>query len=313
MKFLSAKVVDVERAKADDVAAKAAIKNIENLDLGSTTIDEINELLKPIFGGYSLVVPRFQPGHRLFRSRILDHKPLHLHELVRPPTNPSLKEQRVNRHGQSVFYGSTNPSVTIVEVHPKQGDFLAISLWKTTKVLTVNHVGYHNEAMKKLGSNKPTRSWNTEKVGERSDFEKLVDSFLARSFVEKDAKFYKLTIAIAEMLFGQDFFDALLYPSISLRAEGDNFAIKASFADNSIDLVNVTFAEIREVNEAEEYFRLENLDFANSIASDGKILWKGRLGVIESRYPTEPTPTVFDLGNGFFEVFDFEGNIRDFE
>ena len=68
----------------DPVAATTAIAAIADLDLQSATIEEILDLLTPVFRGYLVKAPRFEAGIRLFRSRICD-KPAHISALLAPP------------------------------------------------------------------------------------------------------------------------------------------------------------------------------------------------------------------------------------
>ena len=83
---------------------------------------------------------------------------------------------------------------------------------------------------------------------------------------------YKLTIAIAEKLILDDMFGGLLYPTISMHGNADNYALKPSFVSDGLELVNVKYARVRTVE-----CRGMNIDFLDTATAgpDGILLWDG--------------------------------------
>src|SRR5947209_14166174 len=85
---------------------RAAIAEIQARDLHATAIDELKELLKPVFKGWQLSAPVFEPGVPVFRGRLLDTPPPSLSDMAYPPATRVRRDGRVNRAGSTIFYGS---------------------------------------------------------------------------------------------------------------------------------------------------------------------------------------------------------------
>src|SRR6516162_7529387 len=132
----------------DPAAAMDAIAAIRALDLRSVTIEEISDLLTPIFRGYKVIAPIFAPCITLFRSRICD-KPSHISALLAPAPEIT-KLGRVNREGKPVLYCCTSRRAPFFESQPVEGQTVAIARWVTTARLMVNHVGYTARAFSAL-------------------------------------------------------------------------------------------------------------------------------------------------------------------
>ena len=195
---------------------------IRALRLEDTTIEQLLELLTPVFRDYAVIAPRFDPGITLFRSRICG-KPANINDLWAPPPHVT-RLGRVNREGSPVLYCCTSREVP-------------------------NHV---NEA---------------------------VSNFLAEIFTRVvpvgSEHEYKLSVAIAEKLFADDIFNGLLYPTVAMRANADNFALKLRYANDNLRFVKAEYARIDRVRDFA--FDITWLDTATELAEDGAIQWKGRL------------------------------------
>ena len=260
-------------------AVRAAIGAIRGLDLRGSSIEEISELLTPMFRGYKAIAPKFQPGLRLFRTRICD-KPLHISELSYPPA-PLTPLGRVNRPGSPILYCCTSRSAPFFESRPEIGQTVAIVWWITTAPLHVNHVGYTASVFQTLGSNREQAGWGPEPArvpGE--DINVQVAEFLAETFtraVPKGSEYlYKLSVAIAEKLFLDDMFDGLLYPTVQMRANADNFALKPRYADSHLQFLKAEFARINGIDAVREFtFGIDVLDTATELTPEGTIVWKG--------------------------------------
>ena len=86
---------------------------------------------------------------------------------------------------------------------------------------------------------------------------------------------YKLSIAIAESHFSNDMFGGLLFPTIAMRANADNLALKPECVDKCLSLSKVEYFRVDE-NDSKN-FTCTLLDFADAFEGNGQILWKGRL------------------------------------
>jgi hypothetical protein len=150
--------------------------------------------------------------------------------------------------------------------------------WKTTAPLLANHVGYTDEAFKALGSNREHAKWDPAfpKTTE-GDVDQLIVEFLAEIFtqpVPPGSEYrYKVSVAIAEKLFLDDIFDGLLYPTVQMKANADNFALKPRYADTNLRFLKAEFVRIKAVRAFA--YDLDVLDTATELMPDGTIVWKG--------------------------------------
>jgi hypothetical protein len=208
---------------------------------------------------------------------------------------------RVNRAGNPVLYCCTSREAPFFESRPEKGQTVAIVHWQTTADLTVNHVGYGIGNFQRLGSNRPKGSWSQDLVsGPSNDTDKAISEFLAEVFTQRVPKgseeAYKLSVAIAEFLFKDDIFDGLIYPTVEMRANADNFALKPRYADKNLRLLKAEYACIDAL--LEFGYRITVLDTANALAPDGTILWNGplRQWVISQGGERNVTLSRHDLG-----------------
>ena len=162
-----------------------AIQTIKELDFRRVEIDEIKELLIPIFKGFVINTPKFKPGLTLYRGRYCDIKPTNVSDLTYPPKEKIEENQRVNRAGHSVFYCSTARNVPFFELDVKLGDKIVVSKWETTEELLVNNVGYTKTCFFNLKSNRETQTLGEIKkevyVPKTND---LVNEFLSQEFTK---------------------------------------------------------------------------------------------------------------------------------
>lgn len=255
---------------------------IRGLQFEHTTIEKLLELLEPIFRGYAVEAPRFEPGITLFRSRICG-KPANIKDLWAPP--PHLTPLgRVNRVGSPVLYCCTSRDVPFFESRPREGETVAVARWITTAPLLVNHVGYSIATLKTLASVRQHAGWGPRPANHPNE---AVSNFLAEIFTRivpvGSEHEYKLSVAIAEKLFADDIFDGLLYPTVAMRANADNFALKLRYANDNLRFQKAEYARIERVRDFA--FDITWLDTATELEEDGTIRWKGRLDQWEIKEP----------------------------
>lgn len=286
------------------------IELVKSIDLRTKDIDSLKEILFPIFKGYIKSTPHFEPGLILYRGIKCNKIPNNLNNLKHPPKEKT-KDSRVNRSGNPVFYCSTARGVPFFELDCIPGNTIAISKWKTVDKLLVNNVGYTDTCFSKLNSNRNNPKYGEiKKETEVPTSNSLIDDFLTNEFtkvVPVDQEYlYKISIAIAEKLFSDDLFDGLLYPTIPMRGNADNLAIKPRYLDeNKLKIESVEF--IRIDSKKDFTFQVTVLDFANSFKGDGSIEWKGRLPQWVLKEKDEEL--AFTAENGVWVARDKNGNI----
>jgi hypothetical protein len=113
---------------------RALIAQIRDTDLRTVTVDQLVELLTPIYAGWIVRAPVFDPGLSVFRGRKLDRRPKMLAEVGYPPPEVTI-QGRANRRGSPMFYGSAAREPIYFELGLSVGDHMAIVQYKTTAKL----------------------------------------------------------------------------------------------------------------------------------------------------------------------------------
>jgi hypothetical protein len=261
----------------DGARAKEAIDEALRADLSKASIDDLKRILAPAIEGRLVTVPVLNAGTPLYRARVTG-KPTHIKDVSYPPASLT-RLGRANREGAPVLYCSAAREGALFEVRPRVGETVVVAKWTTTAPMVVHQVGYSTNAINQLNSSRTPESWAvfSEEPGGAAHAE--ITDFLATAFVrvierDESAEFYKLSAAIAEMLFAQDMFHGLLYPTIALAANSDNLAVKPSFADQHLAFVDAEFFQINKVRG--HGFEVIPHDLAQSVGADGAISWRGR-------------------------------------
>jgi hypothetical protein len=166
-------------------------------------------------------------------------------------------------------------------MNPQAGDNVLVSKWVTQDSLLLTHVGYSTAAFKLLDSSRKFAGWGGNEdhiIGDKANRE--FADFLAEAFVRKvcagQEGYYRITASIAEWLLHSDIINGLLYPTIAMKANSDNFAIKTEYFDKSIQFDHAEFDRIDGVENGQ--YNITILDTASEVNTGGNILWKGRLG-----------------------------------
>jgi hypothetical protein len=211
--------------------------------LGSNSgIGEIETRLRNLLRGFRITTPVYAPGLALYRGVIVDSRPALVSRVGPPPPEFVQREQRCNRAGQPMFYGSGDVHTPLYELRHSAGDLLVLSEWQTTRELVTLHAGYAAAAFKALNADRPVPPDMEQPHGEA-----LIQQFLAELFTlrveDGDEHLYAASIAIAEVFLSPlksnryRSIDGIRYPSIAKRANGDNFALTIDFVRNGLEFV----------------------------------------------------------------------------
>lgn len=299
----------MKHLELNECDVKGAIKNIESIDLQNTSIDELEELLSPLFIGYKVSAPRFEKGVYLYRGRICD-KPSNIKDVNYPLPSVITSYGRLNNISESIFYGATARGVPFFELGVDVGDRIALSVWKSTERMLLNHVGFTDECTTLLNS-KRNLDRIYEFVKETNNFGDLnnfVHSYLASKFsetIKKGEEYkYKLTIAIGRKLIMGDLFAGILYPTIAMSGNADNIAIKTEYVDSAMSFVSVEYIEVTERNGMQ--YKINTLDSATKLDSNGDILWSGRN--LRWQLKNKDEEIVMKSEGGAWEAYDRSGN-----
>lgn len=266
---------------------RKAIETLRSFDLSTVSIDDVKQHVRILLKGHMISVPIFDPELRLHRARRITPAPTLLAEIGAPPPAKVLSDQRCNRVGESLFYCSSARNAPFFEIHAQVGDHLVLSEWRTTQRVTVNHVGYTHSNFGRLGSARSTPSWGPPiPPTHASERTRMIDEFFSSLFSvdvhEGQEHLYKATIAMTEVLIpepsapGAFRFDGLMYPTMSMQGNCENFALKAEFVARGVSFVKAEYLKVRQVEGMKMQFDI--LDFANSVDARGMLDWKGRPG-----------------------------------
>jgi len=255
---------------------RRVIEAISSLNLDDVSIDDIVAILTPIFVGYKLQVPRIDTGSKLFRARICD-KPSTIKDLIYPPSH-LVSLGRVNRPNNPIMYCSMARSSAFFEVNPQVGQHLVVSHWVTTALLLVNQVGYSRAVLERLNSNRlEDEVWLNGDIFKYEGLNQDIAEFLGNIFTEHvskgQEKKYKLSVAIAEKLLMGVIVDGLMYPTVAMRANADNIALKPSYVDKNLEFKRAEYILIEKVKEFG--FEAKVIDTAIDLSHEGDILWRG--------------------------------------
>lgn len=270
---------------SSDEEIRNALETLRGMDLCAVSVDQVKEQISVLLKGHATSIPIFDPGIRLYRARKMMSSPSSLAEIGAPPPGKVLSNQRCNRAGESLFYCSSARNAPFFEVHAQVGDHLVLSEWCTTATMIVNHVGYTHSTFERLRSTRSAPSWGLPVASSVSERTRTIDEFFS-SFFTVDVQagqedLYKTTIAMTEKFIpepsaeGAFRFDGLMYPTIPMNGNCENFALKSEFVERGMAFEKAEYIIIREIEGMQMKF--DALDFCNSVC-DGKLEWKGRPG-----------------------------------
>lgn len=281
-----------------------------NDNIQQLSIDEIRELIRPLMKGVSVQAPIIHTGNFLYRARKIDglfntNRKILLEELKNPPPDKATLG-RVNRDGQSVFYCSGSKEPVFFELpNLSNGDEIILSFWKTTEDMIVNNLGYTDLIFTQLGAKRVAPSWSVKKIDETKqnitlnensipaetremilshDDNRILRELMSKEFMrqvsDSERQYYKITTALAELHLGEiknhpKQFAGIIYPSLKMSANGDNFALNPDYVDRHVEFKKATHIKItkRDGNS----FSIKKIDEAIELYADNSLKWLGRL------------------------------------
>jgi len=273
-------------------------------------IDEIRELIRPLMKGITVNTPIIPAGTFLYRARKINNsfnkdQKILISDLTYP-TGDKAKLGRLNRDGQSVFYCSSSKEPIFFELpNLSEGHEIILSFWQTSKPMIVNNIGYTEFIFTQMGAKRVAPSWSVIKVDDARqeitfnensipaetreiilshDENRVLRELMSKEFMrevpDSERHHYKLTTALAELHLGEiknhaQQFAGIIYPSVKMSANGDNFALTPDFVDQHIKFKKATHIKIakRDGNS----FSINKIDEAIELNDDNSLKWLGRL------------------------------------
>lgn len=211
-----------------------------------------------------------------------------------------------------MFYCTNAKPAAFFEARPRVGDRFVLSRWMTTAVLLVNHVGYTDAALRILGTSRSDIGvGRDDRTIHTDEADAEVDTFLAEEFTKpvphgtRFAHRYKLSAVIAERMIGGDILHGLMYPTVAMQGNAENFALKPSYVESSVEFVKASLVEITHVDGLKA--KLNTLDTATRIDAHGSIQWKGHGDRWTLRKQGDEVRLIFE--DGEWVGRDSDGNI----
>lgn len=137
-----------------DLESVAAFETLlDGNQLERASVDQLIALVGPVvFSSCYLLRKCMPPGLRLFRARITPDRPESASDVSYPPPSTVTNLGRFNRVGESRFYASLARPAAALEVRPRQGDWIALSVWEVTSSIWLDWFGYSGEVLTKMDS-----------------------------------------------------------------------------------------------------------------------------------------------------------------
>jgi hypothetical protein len=245
-------------------------------------------------------IPQFS---QFFRAIKYPAKPSLVSDLSYPPLNLS-RINRANLEGEQMFYCSNHVNAPFYELHLEKGDRAVISNWTNTIPMTTNNIGYTDKNFQALGSEKADADSFSQPQPLGTPENKAIAIFLAELFCgqvnEAEEEYYKLTTAIAHWAFNYEVFAALMYPTIKMHANADNYAIKKVFVDSGyLQLISAQYIEVSAI--LGEIYAYKLLDYSEKYSSKGIINWCNP----ENRWVLRTDQDAyFNFEDGLLKVYD---------
>jgi hypothetical protein len=254
--------------------------------------EELQERIRNIHIGFQVSAPILNVGTLIFRAVQIVDKPFYKGRLSYPPLDRILVNGRLNRAGEAMFYGSLDEFGSCLrECRCAEGQNFAVSVWKTTKLITLGHLGYSREVINEVKAKRNLPSWSERK--EDTERNALIRAWQARVFTRVvpagEEHLYRLGIALRDFALGPmvqtdetlpNFFAGIMYPTISMWLLGDNLALLPSVVDSSLRLHQVILLTVESIVESpfqdggkQWDHNLRMNDFARAFRLDGRLVW----------------------------------------
>jgi hypothetical protein len=259
-------------------------------ELKRKDIDTLKRQLRWRIGGYTVASMPLATDNILFRAVKCDQRPTTVRRISYPPPDHVREDGRLNRAGSPLFYCSAGAPSAYFEIRAKQGDTLALSRWKLTEQLWMRNLGYHPDALQRVGAPVEPRMRLANPIPNETRENERMRRALSLACTEDvrpgEEYRYKLSIAINEWLFDgagpmpTDYPEGprdprpagTVYPAMRMRGAADNVALLPEFVDRYLRLQSVQWVLIEATREEPPLCTVKHLATARDFP-DGNIVW----------------------------------------
>jgi hypothetical protein len=213
-------------------------------------------------------------------------------QLWYPPIETVLRPSRLNGIGQVRFYASSMPNTAVFELRPKAGDVFTVLLATTRSrqvvSLNVAFIGLERSLAPEVQHFTDRDSFRRSPTfRERlapANYKKwlLIDDYLSEIFglevPDGEEHRYKLTIALANLLFDAPGVDGVNYPSVATSDHGINVCMNPAAADREFAPLEAWVVEVGEKavhpKSGMPLWRVHFIRRSHEIGPDGSITWR---------------------------------------
>lgn len=257
-------------------------------------IDTLKRFIRCKLGGYRVAINEVPAGHPFFRGVLCEDQPTTIDRISYPPAERVTKLGRLNRPGTPMFYCSVASAAVFYELRAKKGDLVALSRWEVAEPLWMHHLGYHQDALRRMGAADVTmrpRLTNPipNETKENARLRRQLSLAFTKDIRDGEEYRYKQSIAINELLFDDasplpacrngplsSRVAGTVYPAMQMKGTADNAAIWPKFVDSSLRIKSVDYASVEAADEARSSYTI--LTLAMSHAFHGReIIWRKSL------------------------------------
>ena len=262
---------------------------------GRLTIDGLKGVLRNKLGGMVRATKDIRAGNLIYRGVERAQRPDLISQVSFPPPERVTKWGRLNRPGESVFYGSAAAPGVFYELSVRIGSLIAFSEWEVMEPLWMHNLGYHADALARLGAlPNDLRLALTGPIAnetrQNSRLRKQVALAFTEDVPEGQEHRYRQSVAIKE--FWCEHHDAfeiypdgpqasriagIVYPSLQMRGDADNVSFWPEFVLSSLRLRQVQHVLVENADPERLAFSLLTLALSKGFASGTTILWRDEL------------------------------------
>ncbi|MFA6597939.1 MAG: hypothetical protein WCS69_09470 [Ignavibacteriaceae bacterium] len=287
--------------------AKSFIKELRNIDLANTSLEEIDNLINRVFKYIPFQTGTINKGEILFRVRVNKNQSgfENISQLGLNRRDKYLDSDygRANRPNESIFYCSDNFGLACAEVlHNLKDSFnrktkiavATVSEWETLRTINISPVFYSEAVLKvrkdvaniKDSISKFYRSKELFKT-ETLDVSDLILEFFCDEFSKDEISVlsdYKFSVWYMWKLkrmndlihpqFIENKFDGIVYPGVAMRYKGDNIALIADDLDKKIKFKTAYELLCTEFDFENAIFKYAKIGELESFDTNGNLKWR---------------------------------------
>jgi RES domain-containing protein len=246
-------------------------------------------------------VKNITAGNVIYRGVFWDHRPDLISHFSYPPPNKVTELGRLNRPGQSVFYASCAPPGVFYELKAREGSLIAFSEWEVMKPLWMHNLGYHADALARLGAlPNSARLSLIEPIPNETQHNRRLRKKVALAFTEDVPPGfeyrYKQSVALTEFWCEHqqrlpvypdgpqtDDVAGVVYPSLQMRGDADNLVLWPEFVHSSMALRQVQYVLVEKADYTRLAFSFLTLALAHEFADGMSIKWRDDLPTEDAR------------------------------